>query len=242
MDFPLFGGRREPMTVPAALGSAQGSAATRVYDDLRNRIVGFDLPPDTTLTRSELAERYGVSQTPVREAMHRLEQEGLVRIFPQSRTVVTRIDLPQLYEGHFLRIAVEVEVVARLAASADAATIGKGNSLIRMQDALAGDVEQIELFNQLDEAFHRTLFAGVGQLNLHGLIAARCGHMARARRLDLPKPGKMRDVVRGHRAVIEAIEARDAGAAVDAMRDHLAGTVARIAALREENPEYFSTT
>lgn len=240
MDFVLFGTRDAAGTAAGPRGGAPGTAATRIYEDLRGRIVGFDLPPDTTLTRSELAERYAVSQTPVREALLRLEQEGLVRVFPQSRTVVTRIDVPQIHETHFLRVAVEIEVATRLVANGDAATIAKARSLIRMQEALGGDVDQIELFNQLDDAFHRALFAGVGQLNLHRLLLARSGHMARARRLDLPKEGKMRDVVRGHLAIVEAIERGETVAAGQAVRDHLAGTVARIADLRKENPGYFS--
>ena len=78
--------------------SLSGGTVQRVYEDLRKRIITLDLPPDTTLSRSELTDTYEVSQTPIREAMQLLKQEGLVRIYPQSKTVVTRIDVPQIYE------------------------------------------------------------------------------------------------------------------------------------------------
>jgi DNA-binding GntR family transcriptional regulator len=108
-----------------------------------------------------------------------------------------------------------------------------------MQDTLVGNLEEIGLFNELDEAFHQTLFAGVGQLNLHAMLKAKAGHLTRVRRLDLPKEGKVRTIMKGHWAVLEAIEAGDPLAAQEAMRSHLAGTVRRIEELQRENPDYF---
>jgi GntR family transcriptional regulator, rspAB operon transcriptional repressor len=220
--------------------SGQGSASTRLYGDLRERIVRLELPPDTTLDRSELADTYQVSQSPVREAILRLEQDGLVQSFPQSRTEVTRIDVSRIHEEHFLRVAVESEVVRRLAESGSAATITKIKGLLRLQEALVNDVEQADLFKQLDEAFHEALFEGVGQLNLHRHIVARSGHMARVRTLDLPKMGKMRAVLEGHQLIVDAIAAADGQAATASMRRHLSGTIERLPALRAEKPEYFS--
>jgi len=214
-------------------------ASQRVYDDLRERIVSLELPPGTTLSRVNLAKDYDVSLTPIREAMQRLEQDGLIRIFPQSKTVVTKIDVAQLYEAHFLRVAVEVEVARRLAENPDSAHIKKARAILTMQDTLVGNLEEIGLFNELDEAFHQTLFAGVGQLNLHAMLKAKAGHLTRVRRLDLPKEGKVRTIMKGHWAVLEAIEAGDPLAAQEAMRGHLAGTVRRIEELQQENPDYF---
>jgi DNA-binding GntR family transcriptional regulator len=214
-------------------------ASQRVYDDLRERIVSLQLPPGATLSRAELAKDYDVSLTPIREAMQRLEQDGLIRIFPQSKTVITKIDVAQLNEAHFLRVAVETEVVRRLAAAPDPALLKKARAILSMQETLAGNLDEIGLFNELDEAFHQTLFAGVGQLNLHAMLKAKAGHLTRARRLDLPKEGKILAILKGHRAILDAIEAGNPQAAQDEIRNHLAGTVGRIATLQRENPDYF---
>ena len=214
-------------------------AAQRVYDALRERIVSLELPPDTTLSRTDLAKQYDVSLTPVREAMQRLEQDGLIRIYPQSKTVVTKIDVAQLYEAHFLRVAVETEVVRRLAATPDPALIKKARAILTMQDTLIGNLDEMALFNELDEAYHQTLFVGAGQPNLYAMLKAKAGHLARARRLDLPKEGKMREIMKAHWSILGAIEAGDQTAAQEAMREHLAGTVQRIEELRRENPDYF---
>jgi len=231
--------RLAPVALPRAGGRDAVSAAQRVYEDLRERIVSLELPPGATLSRVQLAKEYEVSLTPIREAMQRLEQDGLIRIFPQSKTVVTKIDVAQLYEVHFLRVAVEVEVARRLAETPAAPQVKKARAILTMQDTLVGNLEEMALFNELDEAFHQTLFAGVGQLNLHDMLRAKTGHLTRVRRLDLPKEGKVRRIMKGHWAVLKAIEAGDPLAAQEAMRDHLAGTVKRIEELRGEHPDYF---
>ncbi|GAB5376754.1 MAG: hypothetical protein AcusKO_32160 [Acuticoccus sp.] len=156
----------EPLSFPAGVGGrgparhGGGPASHRVYEDLRYRIVALAVPPDTTLDRAQIAARFGVSQSPVRDALRQLEQDGLVKAFPQSRTVVTRIDLARIREEHFLRMAAECEVVRTLARQGGKAALTTARGLLRMQDALVGDVEQIDLFRQLDDAFHECLFEG----------------------------------------------------------------------------------
>jgi DNA-binding GntR family transcriptional regulator len=170
----------------------------------------------------------------------RLEQDGLVHSYPQSRTVVTRIDVARIREEHFLRTAVECDVARQLAEHHDPATISRAKGILKMQEALVGDVEQIELFKQLDEAFHEALFAGVGQTNLYQYVTARCGHLARLRSLDLPRTGKMRSVLEGHAAVIAAVEEGDPDKASNTMRQHLSGTMDRLSQIVQENNVMFS--
>lgn len=216
-----------------------GRASTGVYEDIRRRIIDMTLPPDATLDRSELATQYDVSPGPVREAIRALEQDGLVRSYPQSRTVVTRIDPERIGEEHFHRVAVECEVVRRLAIRADPATLTTARGLLRTQEALVGDVSQIELFRQQDDAFHEAFFRGVGQISLHRHVRSRSGQLARVRTLDLPGDGKMRAVFNAHVEILAAIEAGDPAAACDAMRRHLSGTIERLGAIRSEHPHYF---
>jgi len=219
---------------------AHVSSSARVYDEIRARIISLDMPPGSTLVRSELAEQFDVSQSPVREAILRLEQDGLVISYPQSRTVVTHIDVSRVREEHFLRMAVECEVVRRLAADPNSETMLKAKGILKMQAALVDDVEQTALFKQLDEAFHETLFAGVDQSNLHRQITARCGHLARVRTVDLPRAGKMNAVYEGHQAVLDAVEAGDGDGAARMMREHLSGSMQRLPQIVEDHPELFS--
>lgn len=231
-----------PSTKTETRPSPLGAAAQKVYDDLRNRIVQMELPPDSTLSRADLAREYEVSLMPIRDAMQRLERDGLIRVFPQSKTIVTRIDIQQLHEAHFLRVAVESEIVRRIAvAGATEDLIGRLRSLLRMQAALVDDTQQYLMFNEIDERFHKTLFGAVDQIGLYDLVHSKSGHLARVQRLDLPKEGKMRDILSKHTAIVDAIEARNPELAQESMRTHLSGSVSRIEASLAENPSYFRT-
>ncbi|WP_280525500.1 GntR family transcriptional regulator [Acuticoccus sediminis] len=226
----------------AIAAGPHGTAAGRIYENLRLRIITVEIAPDTVLSRATLAKEYGVSQTPVREALQRLEQDGLVETFPQSRTVVTRIDPDALTESHFLRRAVETEVVRHLAQSHTPETLSELDALIAMQETLIENTEQVAMFYDLDESFHRALFGGIGYIGLHNMIRSRSGHLDRARRLDMPRKEKMREIVDGHIAIAEAVRASDPEAAAVAMREHLSGTLKRIEMLRQANPDAFDTS
>jgi len=220
-------------------GPAPANTAARIYGDLRIRIINLDLKPDTPLSRKELSANYGVSQTPIREALQRLEQEGLVRVFPQSKTVVTRIDQSELREAHFLRVALETEVVRRITAAADRSVVERLRTIVKMQETLAGDVGQTEMFNDLDRAFHRTNFEVLSLRATYVLMSARQGHFARCQRLELPKEGRMEQILADHSKIVDSIESGDPARAAEAMRNHFNGTIRRVSQLSEEFPEYF---
>jgi DNA-binding GntR family transcriptional regulator len=217
-----------------------GSVGTRVYEDLRRRIISLEFPPGTSLLRAELAKAYEVSQTPLREAMQRLEQEGLVRIFPQSKTIVSQINTPQIYEAHFMRVALETEVVRQLTRAKNQEAVMHARAVVRMQEAVADDPSQLLVFQELDELFHQTLFVGVGHRGLHQLVTSRSGHLSRMRRMQPHDDTKIRFILEGHRDILDAIDSGEEEASVSAMRAHLSQTVVNVEALRERHRDFFS--
>ncbi len=223
-----------------SVGSKSGGAPERVYRHLRERILNFELPPGASLSRNEIAEQYGVSQAPVREALQALEEDGLVLIIPQSRTVVSQIDVKQLYETQFLRVAVECEVVRRLADAKQTETIDRARTILRMQSTLEGQIDKMDLFNELDRSFHEALFEGAGMSRINEMVRRKMGHLGRCQRLELPVKGKMETILQQHAKVIEGLEAGDAQRAAAAMNEHLSGTISRVEKLREQFPDYFS--
>lgn len=215
------------------------TTSSKVYDELRARIVSLQLPPGSRLARQELAEAFGVSQSPVREAIQRLEQNGLVVSYRQSRTEVTMIDRARLRQEQFLRTGIECEVVNYLADRAGKLDLGKAAAILKMQRALADDLGQIDMFRQLDDSFHRELFAAADQLELHFLVVEKSSQMARLRSLDLPSIGKTQAVIQGHQQILDAVMAGDRSAAVDSMRQHLSGSIERIPTIVEQYPQFF---
>lgn len=220
--------------------NANVSASARVYSELRARIVSLKLPPGTILNRAELAEAFGVSQSPIREALLRLEEIDLVVSYRQSRTEVTRINPARLRHENFLRAGLECEAVDRLCRMGDTAALTKAKGYLKIQEALVDDPNQIELFRELDENFHQALFVAAGQEAMHALMTERSSQMARLRTLDLPRSRKLQSVFEGHQAVIERIEAGDRHGASDAMRDHLSGTIARLPEIMAANRGFFT--
>src|SRR5438270_1478462 len=116
--------RTNPMSQPIRLDRYR-QVAPQVYETLREMILSLELAPGTTLVRAEIATRFGVSQTPVRDAMQLLQQEGLVEVFPQAATQVSRIDLDSAKQAHFLRLCVELEIVRTLAGRRDPALVAR---------------------------------------------------------------------------------------------------------------------
>src|SRR5215217_7354505 len=118
-------------------------AAPQVFERLREAIIHLDLSPGTTLSRATLATQFGVSSTPIRDALMRLEEEGLVDVFPQYATVVSRVDVGRAEQAHFLRQALELEIVRLLAEQHDDALVIRLDHTIALQQqfAKAGDFE-----------------------------------------------------------------------------------------------------
>lgn len=228
-----------PIRLESADSSANFPASSQVYETLRAQIISLKLRPGERLSRTELADQFGVSTSPLREAIHRLERDGFVATFRQSRTVVTHIAPDLLQQEHFLRTGIECEVVNALAAMADKTALKKVSAIIRMQRVLIEDPDQIDLFRKLDEDFHRELYTAAGHAPLHLLMVARSSQMARLRTLDLPSEGKLASVVDGHQAIIETIQCGDRHAATDAMRAHLSGTISRLPQIMAQHPEFF---
>src|SRR3954464_5950932 len=149
-------------------------AAPQVFERLRGMIISLELPPGSPLSRAALAGQFGVSSTPIRDALMRLKEEGLVDVFPQYATVVSRIDVRLAQQAHFLRQAVELEIVRGLAVSRDATVVAELNRTIALQQqsAKAGDFEK---FMAADNEFHAKLYAASDKQDIWTLVKSRSG-------------------------------------------------------------------
>lgn len=212
-------------------------AVAQVYDQMRARVISLAVPPGATLSRAALAESFGVSQQPVREALLKLQEEGLVETYPQSATKVAKIDLQSVREAQFLRISVELEVVRKIAAEADRLDLFAIETLILQQER-ALQREDFTAFAEADRQMHRTMLELAGVPGLWGLIRSRSGHLDRLRHLHLPTPGKAQSVIQEHRRILDGLMSGDPAEAQEATRSHLTGTLASVEELRVLFPDY----
>ncbi|WP_454726865.1 MULTISPECIES: GntR family transcriptional regulator [Cupriavidus] len=212
-------------------------AAPQVFEHMRELIISMTLTPGTVLSRTDLATQYGISQTPVRDALMRLSEEGLVDIFPQHATVVSPISIALARQAHFLRRSVEVEIVRTLAETPDAALVERLRLMVARQQAMLPTPDFAE-FAQFDLAFHRQMYDAAQVPDLWLLVRRQSGHLDRLRRLHLPIPGKAGAVVADHAAIVEAIGRGDVEEAEGCLRRHLSGTLANLEEIRERYRDY----
>ncbi|WP_019142530.1 GntR family transcriptional regulator [Noviherbaspirillum massiliense] len=212
-------------------------AAPQVFEHLRELIISMTLAPGTVLSRAELANQYGISQTPVRDALIRLGEEHLVDIFPQHATVVSRIDIALARQAHFLRRSVELEVVLTLAKNTDPALVERLRLSLARQRAML-EAEDFPEFSVNDQAFHKLMYEAAQVPDLWPLVRRQSGHLDRLRRLHLPIPGKAKAILQDHTAIVEAIAKGDPVEAQECLRRHLSGTLSNLEEIRARFPDY----
>ncbi|MFY0476276.1 GntR family transcriptional regulator [Achromobacter marplatensis] len=212
-------------------------AAPQVFEHLREQIVSLELAPGAALSRVTLAETYGLSQTPIRDALMRLAEEALVEIYPQHTTVVSRIDIPAARQAHFLRQSLELEIVHQLAQRPDPMLHKRLQASIDLQRVSHANGEY-QQFIDADQAFHRDMHAAAGVISLWQLEQRYSGHLDRLRRLHLPEAGKAERIMDDHQRLLDAIVAQAPERAQQVLREHLSGTLSQVAEICKRYPEY----
>jgi GntR family transcriptional regulator, rspAB operon transcriptional repressor len=216
------------------------TVSATIYDSLREELVSLHRKPGEPLSEKEIAAGYAVSRTPVREAILRLADEGLIDIFPQSGTFVSRIPIAALPEALVIRKALE-ETMARLAAErATSRQIQELEAGIRRQREL-GAMGNQDAFHGADEDFHALLAMIAGYPGVWRLVQQVKLQVDRFRRLTLPQRGRMRRVVREHAGIAVAIKQHNPQEAARRMASHLDALLVDLKNLQNVNPEYFST-
>lgn len=221
-----------------ALLSPRATSAAIVYEQLRAQIISLAIPPGAALSENDLAKTFGVSRTPVREALLRLADELLVEIVPKSGTTVSRIPYFQLTEAIIIRKALE-EVAVR--AACERATKSQLTTIWACVERQreADTAGNRDAFHDADEAFHAAISDAAGYPGIWQLVKQVKVQVDRYRRLTLPQSGRMGRVIKEHAAIATALEKRDADRALAAMRGHLEGLEHSLPNIRDLNPDFF---
>ncbi|RYB01987.1 GntR family transcriptional regulator [Lichenibacterium ramalinae] len=228
--------------MPGAL-SARGRprpvpAAVTIRDDLRDAIASLRLEPGAPILEKDLAQTYGVSRTPVREAMAKLVQEGLVSVFPQAGSFVSRIPFHALPEALVIRRSLE-ETAARLAAAEGSRDAVAGIAAALAEGRTAADAGDGDAFHAADERFHAAVAAAAGYPGLWRVVQQVKVQVDRFRRLTLPQPGRFARVLAEHEGVLRAVAAHDPEAAAAGMGAHIGGLLADLGAIAAAHPDRF---
>lgn len=213
-------------------------AREQVYLTLREAIVSAELEPGRRLSENELADLLGVSRTPVREALARLRDERLVAIVPQLGTYVTLISQQGVADAAFVREALECSAIRLATPAADETSLAALQANLAAQERAVSE-EDAEAFDRLDDALHQSLCDLSGHDVAWTLSRRANGHLDRVRRLSLPDPAYMGEMVDEHRQVLAAVADRDADRAEQLLRHHLRMVLSSLPHIEAEHPEYF---
>lgn len=205
----MAGGRRQGS---GTRRSNKGSLKEEVYEAVRRDIMDGTFPPGDLLKERELAEKYGVSKTPVREALSLLEQDDLVKVIPRAGYMVTQLTFRDLQEVCRLRVTLEA-MAARLAAE----RISE-KELEELEGLTStSDPGEARLFNR---RFHSVVARASGNSRLAKMIEQLLDDTDRWAALEVAQLTPAVLLI-GHQAELEALKTGDPDTAEEAMREHV---------------------
>lgn len=212
----------------------------RVYRKIKDDIMYLVLEPGTAVSVQKLANAYGSSRTPVRESVVRLQQEGLVVIYPQAHTNVSPISLSRIQEERFIRNSLELATVGSFIKNCSALVIDTLENVIGIQRRAMGRRNFREFFD-MDSRFHRILFETAGQYLACNFIESSITHYNRLRFLSLKHWGFDSRVLPEHEAIVDAAKQRDGDRMCEVLTKHLIELRGQMWELHKIYPAYFSS-
>ncbi|WP_026888505.1 GntR family transcriptional regulator [Clostridium beijerinckii] len=221
-----------------ALEVNKNTTSKTIYYKLRDEIINLYLEPGTSISEKELSEKYSVSRTPVREALVRLAQEGLVNIYPQKGTVVSLIDLSAVEEGRFLREHLERAVVKEACKEFSQENVLALEMNLKLQKMYIENNDYKKLF-EADEEFHKIIFEGSNKKRVWNSINDGSTEFQRIRMLRLVTNSSWDNIYLQHKEIFNAIKNKSPETAEDFMKEHLNMVTFDKNKIKEKYPNYF---
>lgn len=188
-----------------------------VAERLREQIFNRELEPGSWIDEQKLAAEYGISRTPLREALKVLAVEGLVTMKVRRGAYVTEMSTDDVRQVYHLLALLESDAAGEVARQASAEDLAQ---LRALHERLEREVTQREFFFATNEAFHIQLLAVAGNRWRQQIVTDLRKVMKLNRHHSLFKAGRPEESLQEHRALMDALERRDAAAAVRLMRAH----------------------
>lgn len=191
----------------------------KAYHQIKERIITLELPPSSLIDEHTLMNELNLGRTPIREAIQRLDCEGLVNVVPRRGTFVADVSITDLQKIFELRIFLE-GLGARLAAQR--ITRGQISQMERtLQELRETNEEDIEALMEVDRRFHELLYRATDNEFLADVLSRFYDLSLRLWYLVLERLGDVRDSVEQHQSIIEALRRRDANEAEKLIQRHI---------------------
>ena len=197
-----------------------------VYEKIRQDIFDFRLLPGDRMTETELAQSLGVSRTPVRQALHRLEQEGYVRLAFRNGWNVLPFDFDRFEQLYDLRIILELAAVEHICAAETAADLSPLAAVWRVpKNERLVDAGVVA---RNDEIFHHTLVLATGNAEMARVHQDITEKIRIIRRLDFTQQGRINTTYDEHAQILRLLAQRKAAQALMLVRAHIAASQSEV--------------
>lgn len=214
------------------------------YEALRDSIISLKLEPGQTIFESEIANTFGISRTPIRDAFQQLIAEGLIEVLPQRTKKITPISVSKVKESGFVRLSLEksaFRLVTQNWRKSDQHLLAeKQMKKILEEQTEAAEQQDVIQFLELDEAFHRVILQLAGNDTLLGVVYQMRGHLNRFRYLAMKELVLTKGLIEEHAELFHYLKRRDEAKVVELLEHHLDNFDSEIPQLRELFPEYFT--
>lgn len=214
------------------------STRLQVYAILREAIISLQLLPGQALSENELATQYGVSRTPVREALIRLAGDGLVEVVPQLGTFVSRISERDVKEAQFIREVLECTSLPEAIKRVTEQDARRLREIIEQQRE-ATAAHDITRWFALDESLHRTLLEVAGHPRVWPIVHSAKAHLDRIRMLSLPEASVLEELLKQHSDIVEHVIGKRRRQAETALARHLRLVFEHLEPFKQRHPDYF---
>jgi GntR family transcriptional regulator, rspAB operon transcriptional repressor len=208
------------------------------YDAIKKDIMDMTLEPGMNVSVQKLSERYGVSRTPVREAIVRLQQSGLVEIYPQRKTMVSKIDLDRVCEELFIRTSLESAVVDKFIRRCSELVGDTMQELINKQKKYMEKAQLTEFYSK-ENRLHQLIFETAGQALAWKTIENVASHYSRIRILH-GKINGVESIIEGHEKMLAAVRKRDSEAMRKAVMEYSDNLLEQVRSMAKQYPHFFS--
>lgn len=212
-----------------------------IFDMLKQEILSLELKPGQAISENEICSRFDVSRTPVREALRRLQEQGFVNTIPYSGTYVTLLNLDDIRQMIYMRVAVELMVMRDFMEVATPLLYEEIRHQIRCQELLIQEPGfEPEQFYSMDAQMHALWFCAVGRAKVWDFIQAQQLHYTRFRMLDFVTETDFTRIIREHKQLLEFLENKDEKGLEESLKAHLYISMTRMKyAIEVEYKDYF---
>ena len=216
----------------------------KVYETIKAEILHMKIKPGQSISETDMANTFGVSRTPVRDAFKKLEADGLVEIKSHIGTFVSLIDLEQIVDTIYMREHIEKAIIKSLADNAQqknyllcAYALNAQKQLLDSE--LNGDALAVK-FMELDNEFHKAMFEIAGRPNIWHRLQAQRNHYDRFRIfLNNDDREKLTTIYNQHYEIFQSIVSCDADKALKVYEDHVYYNIMNSTDKIMENKQYF---